>query len=152
MSGLDAFGPNLRRLRMQRGITLDQISNKTKINAELLAGLERNDFAKWPTGIFARAFVRAYANAIREEPEAVVHEFCKWFPQGDRRLAPTIRVHAEIVGHDNLVWKDDMPRTLESDRRGTGVEAPLPEIRASRRSIAMNVFGQMFMRLRRQPR
>ncbi len=137
---------------MQRGITLDQISNKTKITAELLAGLERNDLAKWPTGIFARAFVRAYAKAIREEPEAVVQEFCRWFPHGDRRVAPTIRVHAAIVGHNNLVWKDDVPDILEGDRRGTGVEAPLPVARPSRSSVAMNVFGQMFMRLRRQPR
>jgi hypothetical protein len=152
MSERDAFGPNLRRLRMQRGITLDQISNKTKINAELLAGLERNDFSRWPTGIFARAFVRAYAKAIREEPEVVVQEFCRWFPQGDRRVGPTIRVQAEIVGHDNLVWQDDVPPSLDGDRRGTGVEAPLSVARPSRSSVAMNVFGQMFMRLRRQPR
>ena len=110
-----------------------------------------NDFGWWRL-VFCACLRAAYAKAIREEPEAVVHEFCKWFPQGDRRVAPTIRVQAEIVGHDNLVWKDDVPRALEGDRRGTGVEAPLPVPRPSRSSVAMNVFGQMFMRLRRQPR
>ena len=42
----DAFGPNLRRTRLQRGITLQTISEETKISVEMLAGLERNDFSQ----------------------------------------------------------------------------------------------------------
>jgi hypothetical protein len=154
MSEQHAFGPNLRRVRMQRGITLDQISNSAKINAELLAGLERNDFSRWPTGIFARAFVRAYAKAIGEDPEATVNEFCRWFPQGDRRVGETIRVQAEIVGHENLVWKDDVPPNVVEGERRASAEGigTLPTVPARSTSGAMSAFAHMFMRLRRLPR
>ena len=91
----DAFGPNLRRLRLQRGVSLDQIAQTTKIPGDMLEGLERNDFRYWPTGIFARAWVRQYAYAIGADPDSTVDEFCRWFPQGDRRVAGTMREQAD---------------------------------------------------------
>jgi transcriptional regulator with XRE-family HTH domain len=111
----DAFGPNLRRLRIQRGITIEQIAAATKVSADLLSGLERNDFSRWPEGIYARAYVRQYAYAIGVDPDATVDEFCRWFAQGDRRAERVVREHAEIVGHENLKWNDPV---REGDRRG----------------------------------
>jgi transcriptional regulator with XRE-family HTH domain len=103
----EAFGPNLRRLRLQRGITIEQIADSTNIAQDLLEGLERNDFSEWPTGIFARAYVRQYAYAVGLDPDSTVDEFCRWFPEGDRRAEPVIREHAEMVGHD-LDWRDNV--------------------------------------------
>ena len=85
MSEQDAFGPNLRRIRIQRGVSLEQIALATKVSAALWAGLERNDLSRWPTGIYARGFVREYARAIGVDVESTVDEFCRSFPQGDRR-------------------------------------------------------------------
>jgi transcriptional regulator with XRE-family HTH domain len=137
----DAFGPNLRRTRLQRGITLQTISEQTKISVEMLAGLERNDFAQWPYGIYARAYVRQYAYAIGVDPDATVDEFCRWFPQGDRRVEKVVKEHAEIVGHTELTWKDDVaPR---EDRRGLRV-VPRPPNSDSHSTLAA-----FFLRLRR---
>ena len=58
MSGREAFGPNLRRIRLQKGVSLKQLAESTKVAETLWAGLERNDFSRWPNGIFARAYVR----------------------------------------------------------------------------------------------
>jgi len=69
MSERDAFGPNLRRIRMQRGISVLDIVARTNVNAALWEGLERNDLSRWPKGIYARAYVRSYANAIGVDPE-----------------------------------------------------------------------------------
>ena len=87
MSEREAFGPNLRRLRLQRGVSLKQLADSTKVAESLWAGLERNDFSRWPNGIFARAYVREYAKAIGVDPESTVDDFCRWFPNGDRRVA-----------------------------------------------------------------
>jgi transcriptional regulator with XRE-family HTH domain len=110
----DAFGPNLRRIRLQRGISMEQIAEITNIAQDLLEGLERNDFEQWPTGIFARAYVRQYAYAIGVDPDGAVDEFCRWFSQGDRRAEPTMREHADIVGHD-LAWRDDATQGRRAD-------------------------------------
>jgi transcriptional regulator with XRE-family HTH domain len=114
----DAFGPNLRRLRLQRGITLEQIAKLTNVPGELFAGLERNDFSQWPVGIYARAYVRQYAYAIGVDPDSTVDEFCRWFAHGDRRAERVVREHSQIVGHD-LSWRDEVPASAgDVDRRG----------------------------------
>lgn len=138
----NAFGPNLRRLRLQRGISLEQIAEATKISGDLWAGLERNDFSRWPTGLYARAFVRQYACAIGVDADATVDEFCRWYPKGDRRAERLVRVHAEIVGH-TIDWQEDVPDALRSDRRGQ----PPPPAAAGRQS--QSPLAALFMRLRR---
>ena len=95
MSERDAFGPNLRRIRVQRGLSLEQLAESSKVSVELWKGLERNDFSKWPHGIYARSYVREYANAIGVDPETTVNDFCRWFPQGDRRGAAAAAAAAE---------------------------------------------------------
>lgn len=119
----DAFGPNLRRLRMQRQVSVEQIAAATKVAASLFHGLEKNDFSHWPSGVYARSYIRQYAEAIGADADSAVDEFCRWFEQGDRRLERTVREQAEIVGHANLVWKDEPP-AHQADRRGGAGSKP----------------------------
>ena len=128
MSAREAFGPNLRRLRMQRGISLEFIARETKVSVAIWTGLERNDLSRWPTGIYARAYVRSYAQLIGADPEATVDEFCRLFPKGDRRAERLIRGQAEIVGHP-LAWRDQVPGG--SDRRDPGPPSESPKAPAT---------------------
>jgi hypothetical protein len=127
---------------MQRGISLQQIAEATKVAEELWAAFERNDLSRWPTGIFARAYVRQYAYAIGVDPDSTVDEFCRWFGQGDRRAERTVREHAEIVGHA-LSWTDDAPST-EGERRGVAAR-PAPGSLGQPRSP----LAALFVRVRR---
>lgn len=129
MSERDAFGPNLRRLRVQRGLSLENIAASTKVAAGLWAALERNDFSQWPTGLYARACVRAYALEVGIDPEATVEEFCRSFPTGDRRAERGLREHAAIVGHD-LRWKDDLVGSVTDEKRSTAPSRDVSDLRA----------------------
>ena len=158
MSEREAFGPNLRRLRLQRGVSIDQIVAATNVNAALWDGLERNDLKRWPSGIYARAYVRSYAQAIGEDPESTIDAFCRWFPQGDRRAEALIRGHASIVGHEDLQWTDQVPAAVRSgdrrrgrrgDRRGKRRgDRPSPEAQRPADTWAVTAFSQVFGRLR----
>jgi len=75
-----AFGPRRRQERERRQITLKAIAEDTKISRSLLEALERDDVSRWPTGIFRRAFVRSYAEAIGLNADEVVREFAERFP------------------------------------------------------------------------
>lgn len=116
MSGREAFGPNLRRIRIQRGVSLQQIATETNVSEVLWAAMERNDFSRWPNGIFARSFIRDYAKMIGADPDATVDEFCRWFPQGDRRALGQIKGQAAIVNH-SLEVGDEVPEHVGEDRR-----------------------------------
>ena len=118
MSEREAFGPNLRRLRVKRGISLETIAAATKVHTDLWAGLERNDLSRWPAGIYARAYVRAYALEVGIDPDTTVDEFCRLFPNGDRRVVRVVREQAALVGHD-LRWKDDLVGSVTDEKRST---------------------------------
>jgi transcriptional regulator with XRE-family HTH domain len=77
----ESFGARMRRRREEQHIALAAIAEKTKIKQSLLEALERNDISHWPTGIFRRAFIRAYAHAIGLDPDAIVKEFFEVFPE-----------------------------------------------------------------------
>lgn len=146
MSPREAFGPNLRRLRIQRGISLDDIAQETKVSADLWDALEHNDCSRWPSGIFARAYVREYARLIGVDPDATVDEFCRWFPQGDRRVLRVVREHAEIVNHQ-LEWQDVVPAAVaEGDRRGSAPASAKSRAASARQRDA---FANLVVRLRR---
>ena len=91
-----AFGERLQRQRERRGVTLQSISDSTKIGAALFSGLERGDCSKWPAGLYSRAYLRAYADAIGLNPDDTVEEFAALFsgkvqPDGEER--PVVRSH-----------------------------------------------------------
>ena len=69
MSAREAFGPNLRRARVQAGVSLRTIVEATNVNEALWEGLERNDFSRWPNGISARAFVRGLRRPEGQLPD-----------------------------------------------------------------------------------
>jgi len=120
MSDTDTFGPRLRAERERRGISLDTIASVTKVGVDLWEGLERNDFSRWPSGIFARAFVRDYARAIGLDSDEAVNEFCRLFPIGDRRASRLIQAQAELIGH-SLAYAESAGMPAHGDRR-----SPLP--------------------------
>ena len=73
------FADALRRRREQRGISLQDLAQRTKISASLLAGMERGDCSRWPGGIYSRAWVREYASAIGLDAEQIAARFTKCF-------------------------------------------------------------------------
>jgi transcriptional regulator with XRE-family HTH domain len=141
MSDRDTFGPRLRSERERRGISIETIASVTKVGAELWEGLERNDFSRWPTGIFARAFIRDYALAVGLDPDEVIDEFCRLFPIGDRRADRLIKAHGELIGHSVSLEPAMIPP--EGDRRAAGrqkkEQARLRRIRLAPRTVAASV-------------
>jgi cytoskeletal protein RodZ len=79
-SSVDDFGSRMRHTREQRGVSLRQIAQTTKLSVSALEALERNDTSRLPGGIFSRAFVRSYAAEIGADPEETVRDFLAQFP------------------------------------------------------------------------
>jgi len=97
MNPQEMFVTRLRRHRTRSRVSIQEIAGNLRIRAELLEGLERNDLTGWPRGLYSRAWIRAYALAVDLDPIDTVEEFCRLFPQGDRRTGGTIQEIASIV-------------------------------------------------------
>jgi transcriptional regulator with XRE-family HTH domain len=125
MTSQDTFIGRLRRQRERSRLTLDDIAAATRIKRELLEAFERNDLTDWPRGVYARAWVRAYASVIGADPPDTVEEFCRLFPHGDRRAGGTLQEMAAIVAHASE-YRDEFSHA--TDRR-----RPRPHVNMIRR-------------------
>ncbi len=71
-----SFGEWLRRERERRGITLEEIAEATKIGKRYLEAFERERVDVIPRApIFARGFLRQYAEYVGLDPEEVLNRF-----------------------------------------------------------------------------
>jgi transcriptional regulator with XRE-family HTH domain len=94
----DSFGARLRRHREDRGVSLAEVAEQTKIKASLLEGLERDDISQWPAGIFRRAYVRAYTAAIGFDPDAAIREFLTLHPDPIEPPEPAVPASSGLRG------------------------------------------------------
>jgi cytoskeletal protein RodZ len=62
------LGQVLRRARVRRGLTLQQISDETKIPWRRLEALEQGNLAAIPGAFYGRSEVRAYAEMVHVDP------------------------------------------------------------------------------------
>jgi hypothetical protein len=125
MSPQETFVTRLRRYRQRNAISLDDISSTTRVKRELLEALENNDLADWPRGLYARAWIRAYASAVGLDPIDTVDEFCRLFPHGDRRANGTIREIAAIVASPSG-YRDEFEHPADRRRSEAGPAAVQP--------------------------
>ena len=103
----ESFGARMRERREQQQISLIAISEQTKIKLSLLDALEHDDVSQWPTGIFRRAFIRAYARAVDLDADIIVREFLERHPDpgGDRRPRACARTR----------WRSRQPPSRSAD-------------------------------------
>jgi transcriptional regulator with XRE-family HTH domain len=82
MNPQEMFVTRLRRQRLRARVSVEQIADTLRIKPELIAAFENNDLSEWPVDL---------------DPIDTVNEFCRLFPQGDRRSGSTIQEIASIV-------------------------------------------------------
>jgi cytoskeletal protein RodZ len=64
----------LASIRRNRGLSLEQISQNTKITVRALQAIEEGEFKKLPGGIYNTSYIRQYARAIEfDESELLAY-------------------------------------------------------------------------------
>ena len=81
----EGLGPFLRRLREEKDLSLRSLSEHTRIRTYYLESMEKGDFDKLPTGPVGLGFVRAFADAVGADSNAVVASYKREI-QGDVQL------------------------------------------------------------------
>jgi len=125
----------LRRAREQRGLTLEQVADETKVPLEQLAALERDALPHVNRGFYQRAHIRAYARAVELDEHVVLAELKREAAPVDPHPPPvqqpppvrarslrapyvvmTVVCASLVVGISGVVWET-------STARGTGDHA-----------------------------
>jgi cytoskeletal protein RodZ len=65
----------LEEIRKRRGVSLEQISDRTKISTRFLRAIETEEFEKLPGGVFNTSYIRQYASAIGFSEEELLGKY-----------------------------------------------------------------------------
>ncbi|MBX5464729.1 MAG: helix-turn-helix domain-containing protein, partial [Clostridia bacterium] len=69
---METVGSILRQRREALGLSLEEVQNRTKIRIRYLDALERGDYALLPGEVYARGFLRAYAEVLEIDPQPLL--------------------------------------------------------------------------------
>lgn len=69
---MESLGQYLKVQRKLRNVSLEDVSRASKVHQNWLELLENDDFDKLPSDVFAKGYLRLYANAIGLDPDDVV--------------------------------------------------------------------------------
>ncbi|UCD84042.1 MAG: helix-turn-helix domain-containing protein [Deltaproteobacteria bacterium] len=72
-------GPELRRIREEKGIGIRTIAEKTKINITTLKFIEENNFKLLPAPFYVKNFLVQYCRCIELDPEKVTESYMKFY-------------------------------------------------------------------------
>jgi cytoskeletal protein RodZ len=72
-----SFGRYLQSVRLEKGISLEEVSKETRIRMENLLLIEKEDHEHLPAQVFVKGFLRAYANAIGADDKEVIERYEK---------------------------------------------------------------------------
>jgi len=70
----------LRRARVARGLTIEDVAAETRLSPRLVALMDEGRFDELPGGLYARAYVRAFATATGIDPNAAVARIERLLP------------------------------------------------------------------------
>lgn len=69
---MDELGSILRDAREMKGLTLTEVQDQIRINAQYLDALEEGDYHLLPTQVHVRGFLRNYARFLELDPEPLL--------------------------------------------------------------------------------
>lgn len=71
----DSFGQYLQAIRTEKQISLETVSEETRIRLETLQQIEEEDHSNLPDEVFVKGFLRAYAKAIGADGDEAVRRY-----------------------------------------------------------------------------
>jgi cytoskeleton protein RodZ len=91
----------LATIRQEKGLSLEQIAETTKISIRFLRAIEAEDFAELPGGIFRTSYLRQYAKCVDYDEGELLARFYKKLnpePIPDRREPMVSRTRTGVPG------------------------------------------------------
>jgi cytoskeletal protein RodZ len=78
---MDEIGQKLRDARIQKGYTIDDLQQITKIQKRYLIAIEEGNFDALPGDFYVRAFIKQYADTVGLDGDALLTQFQQDIPE-----------------------------------------------------------------------
>ena len=71
------LGEKLRQAREERGITISEVAEQTRISALYIESIERDDYRILPGGIFNKGFVKSFAKCVGVDEQEALQDYAQ---------------------------------------------------------------------------
>ncbi len=92
-----SIGDTLAEARRQAGLTVAQVSDRTRIRETIIRGIEQNDFSACGGDFYARGHIRSVASVVGVDPAPLIREYdeAHGAPEADPRRRGLRAVHPD---------------------------------------------------------
>lgn len=101
------LGEKLRQAREERGISISEVAEQTRISPHYLAAIENDDYRTLPGGIFNKGFVKSYAKYVGLDEQEALQDYS--------------RLISSQEGHTDDEPKTYKPEVLTDDRASSSM-------------------------------
>jgi cytoskeleton protein RodZ len=90
LSGPSGLGAFLKNKRMEKGISINQLAEMTRLRVHFIEALENEDWDRLPAMVFVKGFLRSYANAVEMDAEELLALYRRVTPQREEIPRPLV--------------------------------------------------------------
>lgn len=83
---MSELGETLKNAREDKGISLSELQDATKIQKRYLLAIERGEYGQLPGRFYARAFIKSYAEAVGIDPDQLFEQYNSEVPKPQNEI------------------------------------------------------------------
>ena len=107
-----SLGEKLRQAREERGISISEVAEQTRISPLYLKSIEKDDYKPLPGGIFNKGFVRSYARYIGFDEEEALADYAQLVADDAETAESDHGVHRPQVMTDDAMAESMAPTII----------------------------------------
>jgi cytoskeleton protein RodZ len=106
------LGEKLRQAREERGISISEVAEQTRISPLYLKSIEKDDYKPLPGGIFNKGFVRSYARYIGFDEEEALADYAQLMAESETPAEEEHRSYRPEVLTDDRASRSMAPSII----------------------------------------
>jgi cytoskeletal protein RodZ len=107
-----SLGEKLRQAREERGISISEVAEQTRISAIYLESIENDDYKTLPGGIFNKGFVKSYAKFIGFDEQEALSDYARLASENEVLAEQPLKVYKPEVLTDDTSSRSILPTLI----------------------------------------
>ncbi len=106
------LGEKLRQAREERGISLSEVAEQTRISPHYLESIENDDYRPLPGGIFNKGFIKSYAKYVELDEQEAIQDYTRAIMASEKRDESELKVYKPEVLTDDRAGASIIPTVI----------------------------------------
>ncbi|MCD9185239.1 MAG: helix-turn-helix domain-containing protein [Pyrinomonadaceae bacterium] len=106
------LGEKLRQAREERGISIAEVAEQTRISPHYLEFIENDDYRTLPGGIFNKGFVKSYAKYVGIDENEALQDYSKLISSQDSEISEEPKTYRPEVLTDDRSSSSILPTLI----------------------------------------